>query len=169
MRNLDISSNRTAKTRELPRYVPFVEPKSRKRMASRLASTTQCKRETSGSSISMSAPPPSRPIVTSGRDNWHSIPCDEPVRTEILMVVPCGSDRLVVSGFRVPPSLEPLDLSCGELTAIVGGPGPVGTISSSTAQVHIQHLTCEGLWFANCFSSKSSFAPQLGQWIRICH
>ena len=57
MRNLDFSSNRAAKTRELSIYVPFIERKSCKRMASRLTSTAQCKRDISGSSISMSAPP----------------------------------------------------------------------------------------------------------------
>lgn len=163
-----MSSSRAAKTRESPRYVPFVERKSCKRMASRLTSTAQCKRDTFGSSISMSAPPPDRPIVTSGRDNSHSIPCDEPVMTEILMVLSRGSARLAVWEFRDPSIPEPLDLSCGAGTAIVGGPGSVGRGSSPMAQVHIQHTTCEGRPFANCSSRKVSFAPQLGQRIRIC-
>jgi hypothetical protein len=132
MRNLDFSSNRAAKTRELSIYVPFIERKSCKRMASRLTSTAQCKRDISGSSISMSAPPPNRPIVTSGRDNSHSIPCDEPVMTAILMVRSRGSVRLAVCEFREPSSLERLDLSCGanKLTASDGGPGSVGGESS---------------------------------------
>ena len=50
---------------------------------SRLTSTAQCERETSGSSISMSAPPCNRPMVISGFDTSNSIPCDAPVRTEI--------------------------------------------------------------------------------------
>lgn len=162
MRNLELSSSRAAKTRESPRYVPFVERKSCKKMASRLTSTAQCKRDISGSSISMSAPPPNRPIVMRGRDNSHSIPCDEPVITEILIVLSRGSVRFEVREFRAPSSLESLDLLCGadERTAIVGGPGSAGGESTPTVRVHIQHVTCEGRSLANRSSSKCSFAPQ---------
>ena len=162
MRNLDISSNRALKTRELPRYVPLVDRKSCKRMASRLTSTAQCNRDTFRSSISMSAPPPNRPIVMSGRDNSHSIPCDEPAMTEILIVLSRGSARSAVCERGTPSSLESLHLSCSadELTAIVGGPGSTGDEPSSTGKVHIQHVTCEGRPLANCSSSKCSFAPQ---------
>jgi len=162
MRNLDISSNRALKTRESPRYVPLVDRKSCKRMASRLTSTAQCTRDTFRSSISMSAPPPSRPMVMSGRDNSYSIPCDEPAITEILIVLSCGSARSAVREFGTPSSLESLYLSCGadELTAIVCGPGSIGDELSSMGKVHIQHVTCEGRPLANRSSSKCSFALQ---------
>ncbi len=91
---------------------------------SRLTSTAQCTRETSASSISISAPPPKRPMVTSGRDKSYSFPCDGPVTTEILIVLSCGSVKLDVRESRAPASRASFDLSCGfaELTAIVGGP-----------------------------------------------
>ena len=84
------------------------------------------------------------------------------------MTSSCGSARLAVWEFREPSSPEPLDLSCDAGTAIVGGPGSVGSESSPTAQLHIQHTTCEGRPFANWSSRKVNFAPQLGQRIRIC-
>ena len=89
-----------------------------------LTSTAQCTRDTSASSTSMSAPPPNRPIVTSGRDKSNSFPRDGPVITEILIVLSCGSVRLDVRESRAPAIRASFDLSCGfaELTAIVGGP-----------------------------------------------
>jgi len=168
IRNFDMGSNRATKTRELRRYVPFVERRSCSRIASRLTSIAQCERDTSESSISISAPPPSRPIVTRGVESSNSIPWDKPLTTEIVMTSSCGSARLAVWEFREPSSPEPLDLSCDAGTAIVGGPGSVGSESSPTAQLHIQHTTCEGRPFANCSARKVNFAPQLGQRIRIC-
>src|ERR1700730_3952013 len=171
MRNLDICSKRAATMRVSPRYVPLVECKSRKRITSCFTSTEQCRRDTSGSSISMSAPPPNRPTVTSGRDSSNSNPCDEPLMTEILMVSPCGSVRLAVCDAKVPSSLVAPDLSCvaDELTAIVGGLGSVfgsvGGEPGTMLQRHIQHLTCAG-GFAYP-SSSCTWVPQLGQRIRM--
>lgn len=156
--------------RDSPMYVPLVELRSCKRMASCRVSTAQCTRDTSGSSISISAPPPDRPMVTSGRESSHSTPCDGPPITEILIVSFCGRVRLVVCGAKLSSSLEARDLSCGteEFTEIVGGPGFAAEESrNGTIWLHFEHRTWEGRWFANCASSKSSFAPQLGQGIRI--
>src|ERR1700732_3838595 len=152
IRNLDICSKRAATIRVSSRYVPFVECKSRKRITSCFTSTEQCRRDTSGSSISISAPPPNRPIVTSGRDSSHSNPCDEPVMTEILMVSPCGSARLAVCDAKVPSSLVAPDLSCvaDELTAIVGGLGSVfgsvGGEPGTLLQRAFQDLSWGGGW-----------------------
>lgn len=166
MRNWDIGSSRPAKTRDSPRYVPLVELKSRKRIASRFTSTAQCKRDTSGSSISMSAPPPNRPMVISGRDSSHSIPRDVPVMTQILMVWSCGSVRLCVSGARESSSLEARARSSGaeEIATTVGAPESLREdFRTSTVEAHIQHLMGPRRWLENCASSTKSFELQLGQ------
>jgi len=143
MRKIDISSSRAPKTRVSPRYVPFVDRRSVKKMASRLTSTEQCKRDTSGSSISMSAPPPNRPIVMRGRDRSHLIPCDGPLITARLIVLSRGSIRLAVSESTEPLSLESPDFACGTDTciAIVCGAGSLGGKSTPKGRVHIQHVT----------------------------
>src|SRR5713101_4006809 len=55
--------------------------------------TTQCKGETWGSSISMSAPPPVRPMLVLALVSWCFRPFEEPAMTEIVIVLSLGSAR----------------------------------------------------------------------------
>src|SRR5579864_6033202 len=108
----------------------------------RLTSTAQCERETSASSISISAPPPSRPIVINGLDTANSVPCDLPASTEIVTLLPAGSVRVVVGatpscGIRTAP----LVLSGLRRNAIVGGlTSCAGSVAAWIGRLHIQQV-----------------------------
>src|SRR5712664_3756768 len=55
--------------------------------------TTQCKGETCGSSISMSALPPVLPMLVLALVSWCVRPFEEPPMTEIVIVRSAGSER----------------------------------------------------------------------------
>src|SRR6266550_4473844 len=65
-------SSSAASTRSPFRYVPFAESRSHSRTMSWVTPTAQCKAETCGSSISMSAPPPARPMLVLALVSWYT-------------------------------------------------------------------------------------------------
>lgn len=83
----DKCSSSAASTRLSFKYVPFAESRSHSRTMSWVTPTTQCKAETWGSSISMSAPPPVRPMLVLALVSWYAWPFKKPLMTEIVTVL----------------------------------------------------------------------------------
>ncbi len=87
-------SSSAASTRSPFRYVPFAESRSHSRTMSCVTPTAQCKTETCGSSISMSAPPPARPMLVLALVSWYTRGLEgPPLVTEIVIVMFLGAHR----------------------------------------------------------------------------
>ena len=87
-----------SRTRSPSTYVPFAEFRSHSRTVSRVTPTTQCKAETCWSSISMSAPPPVRPMLVLALVSWYAWPFNGPVMTETVMVLFLRADGSMSEG-----------------------------------------------------------------------
>ena len=92
-------SSSAASTRSPFRYVPFAESRSHSRTMSCVTPTAQCKAETCGSSISMSAPPPARPMLVLAWVSWYTRGLEgPPFVTVIVIVMFLGAHRSMSEG-----------------------------------------------------------------------
>src|SRR5258706_5097909 len=92
-RNSERCSSSALGTRSSLTNVPLVDFKSISLTISCRTSTLQCLREISGSSISMSAPPPNRPMIIRGLVIGCLIPLAGPPIPEMVMFLSLGSSR----------------------------------------------------------------------------
>jgi hypothetical protein len=119
----------------------------------------QCDRETSGSSISMSAPPPLRPIIVRDFVISHSVPCASPNTISSRTRSPAERSALGAPTFEVMRNATGSGFSreLDDDVLIVFGAGSGRGVP--IVAWHIQHLTICG---ASCGSSRRIVALHRG-------
>src|SRR3989338_3740010 len=155
-RNSDRCSSACVSTRFSSTKVPLVLPKSTSSAVSPFTSTAQCLRETSGSSMAMSAPV--RPPTIRGLVKGKTWPLSGPCVTERAMRLSAGSSS-------APPFLLTMVASGmgGAAGALAAGAGAAAHAFTGKTVLHLVQRRFSSGRPANCLSSSLYLAWHLGQ------